>query len=142
MTAWVVRQQIRERDFRIVPRRVGEAAVSIAVPQRPDIGDIGSELIVDQDVAFESLTTPATSRTRSSVFGRRPMASSTCVPTISGVPLEQAALHYGVVSFPGKGEALRVEADRDTFVLQGLANRLRHVFILAWDEKGSCLDDS
>ena len=79
-------QEIVGNDLVVVVRGMREGALAIAVAERPDARHAGAKLVVDHDVAAPSVVTPALSRPRSSVLGRRPTASSTCVPSTCGAP--------------------------------------------------------
>src|SRR6202007_472457 len=49
--ARIVVEQIRGHDLEIVVRGVGECALTVAVAHRPNVVDVGLELIIDHDVA-------------------------------------------------------------------------------------------
>ena len=78
--AWHAVEQIGGDDLEIVVGGVGESALAVAVAERPDAGDVGAQLVVDFDVSRASTATPAASSPRSSVLGRRPVASRRCEP--------------------------------------------------------------
>ena len=49
--ARIVVQQIRRHDLRVVPRRVRERALPVAIAERPDPRHARSQLVVHDDVA-------------------------------------------------------------------------------------------
>ena len=82
--AGIVVEEVGGDDFEVVVGGVGEGAAAVAVAHGPDAGDVGAELVVDGDVAAVVGATPAFSRPRSSVLGRRPTARRMWEPMLSG----------------------------------------------------------
>ena len=70
---------------------MSERALAIAIAQRPDARRDRLQEFVDYDMtALVDRDVRCTSNPRSSVFGRRPTASNTCDPTISGSPVSRS----------------------------------------------------
>ena len=87
-----------------------------------------------------STATPAASSPRSSVFGRRPTARSTCEPTTAGSPLLAIDADLDVRSARGEADAFGVKADRHAFGLQDRLDRVRHLGVLAGDQARRLFD--
>ena len=73
-------------------------------------GTLVAQLVVDRRCSrARRSATPALSRPRSSVFGRRPTASSTCEPTISGSPVGAVDADRDAVGMRREADAFGVE---------------------------------
>ncbi len=130
--ARLVVEQVRGDDLVVVVGGVGEGAAAVAIAERPDARHAGAQPIVDDDVAARVDATPAWSRPRSSVFGRRPTASSTCEPTTSGAPPVQSTPRGDARRRACRErDAFGVEADLDALALEDLLDRRRDVLVLA-----------
>ena len=76
-------EQVGRDDLEIVVGGMRERAAAVAVAQRPDPRHVGRQAIVDDDVAARIGGDAGPVQPRSSVFGRRPTASSTWEPMAS-----------------------------------------------------------
>ena len=78
-----------------------------------------------------STATPAASRPRSPVFGRRPTASSTCEPPISGAPSAQSAC--AMVASPRFEKPMHLAFRRTPILLRGqdILDRRGDIFVFA-----------
>src|SRR5215471_18228860 len=84
--------------------------------------------------------TPALSRSRSSVFGRRPTASNRCEPATSGAPSVQSTL--ATISSPRLARLMHcIEPDLDALALDDVFDRRRHVLVLVANEPRRHFDD-
>ena len=128
-------EQVRGDDLEIVVGGMGEGAARRCSRRAPRYA--GTLVCSDRrrrcSRARRRLT-PALSRPRSSVFGRRPTASSTCEPRTSGSPAAQST--PTAISAPRGSKRMHsaFEPTLDALRLEDVADRVRDVLVLARDQ--------
>jgi len=115
-------QQIGGDDLVVVPAGVGEGAATVAVAQRPDAGNRGSQLVVHDDVPPLVQLYARMLQAEIVRVGAAPGRDQQVRPSKLG---RAAAIdrHDDVVALLGDAEALRVDPDSNAFLLQDLGNR-------------------
>src|SRR5262245_50511934 len=134
------RDQVVGDDLVVVPRRVGEGALAVAVAERPDVRIAGAQRLVDLDVAAlverdaggveaEVVGVWDTSHREQHMRARDP-----------GRAFGALQAHRDAVAALFWRHVLGLRAHLDAFGLENLLHRLRHVLVLARDEPRGHLD--
>src|SRR5262249_38138705 len=118
----VVVEKVCCPDFEIVVGGVGEGAPPVAIPQRPDGGDIGAQVIGDLDVAAgvgsdACLVEAEIVRVRPTADREQQMGADD-LRASSGI----LHRHRDLVALFCHSDNLAVDADVDIFVLQDFGN--------------------
>ena len=131
-------EQVRGDDLEIVVGGVGEGAAAVAVAERPDARDAGPQLVVDDDVAAarRPRRPPPRARGRRCSAGGPPRAARASRAT-SGSPVAQSTPTAMSGAARREADAFGVEPDRDALGFEDLADRVRHLLVLAGISRGA-----
>jgi hypothetical protein len=138
---WIVVENIRGDDFKVVEGRVGKSPSSVAVLEGPDARHVGAELVIDNDAS--TLVQQHTRSLQAQVVrvgpascGEQQMASAHQRRTARAV--EARADRVVLVL---DGSAFRIEPHMNALLFQNVENGCRDVFVFALDQPRTHLDD-
>ena len=119
---------------------MGEGAAAVAVAERPDAGNAGPQLVVDGDVAAR--VDVDAGRLEPEVVGVRPAADGKQHVRADDFGVARRAIDADrdLGAARGEADAFGIEADGDSLGFEDLADRVRHLLVLAGDEARRLLD--
>ncbi len=130
-TPRIIVQQVSGDDFKVVVRGVSESALAVTVPERPDAWHVGSQLVVDNDVAslihveagpFDSQII----RVRSTAHGKQKVRPDHFLRAFVAVEVDD-----DVVTPLRDADAFGLKSNIDPFCFQNLFDGLRHILSIS-----------